>query len=684
MGRTLNRTRCKALLALRTGAALLCATHALAARAAGELEVTQLSLEDLMKIEVTSVSRKSQRLTDTAAAAFVITADDIRRSGATSIPDALRMVPGLDVAQVGAGHWAVSARGFNGRFAQKLLVLVDGRSVYSPLFSGVFWEAEDVMLEDLERIEVIRGSGAALWGANAVNGVINIITKKAQATQGSLLAAHAGNVEKGTAAGRFGGKLDDSTYFRVWAKGSSRAESKDADGTGGNDAARAARAGFRLDRDTPDGSRLSLIGGVARNTTGEVLYAPSLVPPYTQPTPVRQLNEGSNLLGRYDWTLAGGSQATLQSYVEQSNLDEQLVKERRTTFDIDFQNRIVFPSGHDVIWGAGYRRSQDKINTGDLFIELTPERRTFQIFSLFAHDEIELAPEKWRLVLGSKFERNSYTGLDVQPNLRLLWTPTATNTLWAAASNAARTPSRAERDATVSLGVTPPGSAQNPSPLPVVDVAVPNQALKSEKVLAFELGYRAQLASGFSIDIAAFHNTYKDLRSGTTIGPEPVFTGPIPYIAYKIQTANALRATSHGLEIAADWHPETWWRLQGAYTYFRMNGERTGDPANDTSADLIEGTVPRHQGSIRSSINVGSTQQFDAWVRRVGALPYSQVSAYTALDLRYAWRVSRQLELSLVGQNLLSSQHTEFVSDLLPSKRLDVSRGAYARVRWQF
>ena len=637
-----------------------------------------------MKLEITSVSRKSQRLTDTAAAAFVITADDIRRSGATSIPDALRMVPGLDVGQVGAGHWAVSARGFNGRFAQKLLVLVDGRSVYSPLFSGVFWEAEDVMLEDLDRIEVIRGSGAALWGANAVNGVINIITKKAQATQGSLLAAQLGNVDRGAAAGRFGGKVDDSTFFRVWAKGSVRAESKDADGIGGNDAARAARAGFRLDRDTPDGSRLSVIGVVSRNTTGEVLYAPSLVPPYAAPTPVRQLNEGGNLLGRYDWTLAGGSQATLQSYVEQSTLDEQLIKERRTTFDLDFQNRIVFASGHDVIWGAGYRRSQDKVTTGDLFIDLTPERRTFQIFSLFAHDEIELAPEKWRLVLGSKFERNTYTGLDVQPNLRLLWTPTVTTTLWAAASNAARTPSRAERDATVRLNVIAPGSALNPGPLPVVDVAVPNQELKSEKVMAIELGYRAQLATAFSIDIAVFHNTYKDLRAGSTIGAEPVFTGPIPYIAYKVQTANSLRATSRGVEIAADWHPTPWWRLQGAYTYFRMNSERTGDPANDASADRLEGTVPRHQASIRSSVNVGSTQQVDAWVRRVGVLPYAQVSAYTALDLRYAWRVSRQLELSLVGQNLLSSQHTEFVSDLLPSKRLDVSRGAYARVRWQF
>ncbi len=684
MGRALKRIRSKKLLALKAAAALLCAAQAFAARAAGEIEVTQLSIEDLMKIEVISVSRKSQRLTDTAAAAFVITADEVRRSGATSIPDALRMVPGLDVAQVGAAHWAVSARGFNGRFAQKLLVLVDGRSVYSPLFSGVFWEAEDVMLEDLDRIEVIRGSGAALWGANAVNGVINIITKKAQATQGSLLAGHAGNVEKGTVAGRFGGKVDDNTYFRVWAKGSSRAESQDVDGSGGNDAARAARAGLRFDRDMPDGSRLSVMGGVSRKTTGEVVYAPSLVAPYTVPTPVRQLNEGGNLLGRYDWTIVGGSQATLQSYVEQSKFDEQLVKETRTNFDLDFQNRIVFPSGHDVIWGAGYRRSQDKITMSDSFVQLSPERRTFESFSLFAHDEIELAPEKWRLVLGSKFEHNSYTGLEVQPNLRLLWTPAPATTLWAAASNAARTPSRAERDATVLLGVTPPESALNPGPLPVVVVAVPNQSLKSERVLACELGYRAQLSSSLSIDVAAFHNAYKDLRSGTTIGPMPVLTGPIPYIAYGMQTSNALRATSHGLEIAADWHPESWWRLQGAYTYFRVKGERNGDPANDGSAAELEGSAPQHQASIRSSVNVGRTQQFDAWVRRVGALAYSQVSAYTALDLRYAWRVSPQLEFSLVGQNLLSSQHTEFVSDLLPSKRLDVSRSAYARVRWQF
>ena len=670
--------------ALQLGAALLMALPALHARAADALEVTQLSIEDLLKVEVTSVSRKSQRLSDTAAAAYVITADDIQRAGVTSIPEALRMVPGLDVAKVGGSHWAVSARGFNGRFANKLLVLVDGRSVYSPLFSGVFWEAEDVMLEDLDRIEVIRGPGAALWGANAVNGVINIITKKAKATQGALVGAQAGNVERGIAVARYGGSLGDETSYRIWAKGLSRAESKDDAGAGGFDATRSARSGFRVDRDGAAGSHLSVIGNLSHTVTGEQLYLASLLPPYAVPTPVRQTNDGANLLGRYDWALAGGSQATLQTYLDQSNVNEVVLGEHRTTFDLDFQNRVVFGSGHDVIWGANYRRSVAETNGNNAVLKIEPSRNTFQLFSVFVHDEIELVPERWRLVAGSKFEHNSYTGWEAQPNLRLLWTPTATDTWWAAASKAARTPSLAERYATINLDVIAPNSAINPGPLPVLDLIVPNEKLGSEKVTALELGYRTQLASGLSLDAAVFRNDYTDLRAGASLGAQPVFTGPVPYVAYLTQTSNSLEASSQGAELALDWHPTEWWRLQGAYTWFKMSGVRNGDPANDEATTRLEGTVPRQQASLRSSMNIGSAHQFDAWLRHVGGLTFSDVPAYTELDLRYAWRVARGVEVSVVGQNLLHARHTEFISDLLPSKNLDVSRGGYVKVRWQF
>jgi iron complex outermembrane receptor protein len=670
--------------ALRFCAALLLALPVMRAQAADALEVTQLTIEDLLKMEVTSVSRKSQRLTDTAAAAFVITADDIRRSGATSSPEALRMVPGLDVAKVGGDHWAVSARGFNGRFATKLLVLIDGRSVYSPLFSGVFWEAEDVMLEDLERIEVIRGPGAALWGANAVNGVINIITKKANATQGTLVGVQAGNVERGVGAARYGAALDERTTYRIWAKGTSLADSQDSAGAGGFDASRAERAGFRLDRDGAEGAHLSVIGNLSHNTTGEVLYTASVLPPYALPDPVRQNNNGANLLGRYDWALANGSQATLQTYLDQSNVDEVVLGEHRTTVDIDFQNRVVFGSGHDVIWGANYRRSTADTHGNDAVLTIPPNRNTFQLFSAFVHDEIELVPERWRLIAGSKFEHNSYTNWEVQPNLRLLWTPTPTDTWWAAASKAARTPSLAERETTVKLDVTAPNSATNPGPLPVLDQIQPNSNLGSEKVTAFELGYRTQLGTGLSLDATTFHNQYTGLRNGTSIGGTMAFAGQVPYIAYITQTTNGMQASSHGAELALDWHPTDWWRLQGAYTWFRMNGELTGDRANDDAVALNSGTAPHQQVSLRSSMNIGSVYQLDAWLRHVSALSYSGVPAYTELDLRCAWRVARGVELSLVGQNLLQARHAEFVSDLLPSKRLDVSRGGYVRLRWQF
>lgn len=686
-GTTVNR-KTEGTTARHWGAGLCIVLHAAAAFAGGEeLELTQLSLEDLLKIEVTSVSRKSQRLTDTAAAAFVLTAEDIQRAGVTSLPEALRMVPGLDVARLGSSRWAVSARGFNGRFAQKLLVLIDGRSVYSPLFSGVFWEAEDVMLEDLDRIEVIRGPGAALWGANAVNGVINIITKKARQTQGGLVAAQAGNVDRGILALRQGGRAGEAGAFRVWAKLLDRAEfsaSDRSDSEGGEDASRSARAGFRVDAEGVAGGRLTVVGNASRSTSGEVLYGSSLVPPYAVPMRGGQTNRGVNLLGRYEWTMAGGSQTTVQSYIDHTDLDQQVAGEHRTTFDVDFQNRVVSLPGHDLIWGAGYRISRDRLESASGFLALTPRERTFTLSSAFVHDEIDLVPERWRVVLGSKVERNTYTGVELQPNLRLLYTPSATDTLWAAVSRAARTPSRAERDADVLLSTRAPGSAENPGPLPVRERAVHNEQLDAEKLTALELGYRGQVGSGLSIDLATFHNVYRDLRAGRSLGATPVLTGPVPYVDYAILTSNTLRATSNGFELAVDGHPAAWWRLQAAYTWFRMRGERNGDPANDGLARLLEGSVPRHQLSLRSSMNLGTSQQFDAWLRHVDRLPALGVDAYTELDLRYAYKVTRQFELSLVGQNLLAARHAEFVPDLVPGKRLDVGRAGYLRARWQF
>jgi len=651
---------------------------------ANQPEVFNLSLEDVLNVEITSVSRKSQRLADSAAAVSVLSNEDIQRSGATSVPEALRMVPGLDVARLGSNRWAVSSRGFNGRFANKLLVLVDGRSIYSKLFSGVFWEAEDVMLEDIDRIEVIRGPGAALWGANAVNGVINIITKKAKATQGTLLAAHAGSEERGGLVARHGGQSDADTYYRVWGKVSRTDASVDNAGQRTNDDGRSARAGFRMDKETGGGSHFSMVGNVYDFDAGETLLEPSLLAPYVNPVDLKQKNSGANLLGRHEWSLADGSQAHLQAYIDHAVLRaNSVVNEKHTTVDVDFQHRAQVGSRQDVVWGLGYRWAEDSIDTDWVLLKIDPTSQSSQLFSAFVHDEITLAPERWKLMLGSKLEHNSYTGFEIQPNARLLWTPTPVDTLWASVSRAVRTPSRGERYAQVNQGVIPPFSARNPTPVPIWLQIVPNPNLDSEKLLAYEVGYRTQVTPFLSFDTTAFYNHYQDLRSVSSLASIMGFT-PGMHLVNTVVTDNNLVATTQGLEFAADWHMANWWRLQGAYTYFEMKAERNGDVANDAQAQLFEGSNPRNQWSLRSAMNLGANRQFDIWVRHVSNLPAIAVPAYTAVDMRYAWKVRKDLELSLVGQNLFDSRHAEFVSDHMTTRNVELQRGAYVKAKWQF
>lgn len=651
---------------------------------ATEAQLADLSLEELLTIEITTVSRKAQKLTDTAAAAYVITAEELQRSGVTSVPEALRMVPGIEVARLNAGRWAVSARGFNGRFANKLLVLMDGRSIYSPLFSGVFWEAEDVMLEDVDRIEVIRGPGAAMWGANAVNGVINIITKRATATQGGLATAQLGTEDKGGAALRYGGRSGDDAYYRVWAKGLSRDDSRLSSGQAANDYWQGGHAGLRLDKATGSDGDFTVIGNAYKTKSGDDWLVPSLSAPYFVSSPLEQRNSGANLLGRYQWDLANDSQASLQAYVDYSELVVgDLTSERRTTFDIDFQHRLHLGSTHDLMWGGGYRYSRDHIGGDGTYFTVRPDRDTMQLFSAFLHDEITLSPDRWKLMLGAKLEHNSMTGFEVQPNVRLLWTPTPTDTVWGAVSRGVRTPSRGERDAEVNLQVIAP----NPpfSPLPVLVKAVPNPAFGSEKLTAYELGYRTQITPRVSLDAAAFYNHYMDLRSGTTMGNQVAFDPLVgPYVINQGLTTNSLDANSHGLEVALDWHPATWWRLQGAYTYLRLNGKRNGDVRNDQSAVFFEGSVPRNQFSLRSSWTVTPKHLLDLWVKHVDALPANGIPAYTAVDARYAWKVSKALEISLVGQNLFDPHHPEFVSDFLATRSVEIDRGYFVKARMEF
>ncbi|MBN8515812.1 TonB-dependent receptor [Accumulibacter sp.] len=653
-------------------------------------EELDISLEDLLRVEVTSASRKSERLHDVAAAVYVISREDIERSGATSIPEALRMAPGVEVARLANNRWAVSVRGFNNRFGNKLLVLMDGRSIYSPLFSGVLWENEDTLLEDIERIEVIRGPGAAMWGANAVNGVINIITRRPRDTQGNLLVAGAGNEERGFASFRHGGEAGDG-HYRVWGKAFDRDTAVSGDGRSGNDYWRSGRVGFRGDWSVASGQRVMLSGQAYSNDTGDRWQVPDVTARQgVRLTDMQQTGKGAHLLGRSEWTLNDGSEAALQAYVDYSQIDVPgAFKEDRTTIDMDFQHRLLVGERHDVLWGLGYRYSGDRIASAGI-ISFQPDHRSFNLASAFVHDDITLLPNTLRMILGVRFETNNFTGYQPLPNARLMWTPSDTQSVWGSVARAVRTPSRGELDANIDLSVQPPGTPGNPSPLPILTRNVQDDhELKTETVVAYELGYRQRLATNLALDVATFYNQYGDLRSAVLGARSFEFSPPPPHIVQTITPDNSIKAHTHGVEVSVDWSPLPWWRLQPIYSYLSLSTSSTsGDAVSVANAQIFNSSDPQHQWSLRSSMSLTDRQQFDLWLRYVSKLggrsvPFS-IPAYTTLDLRYAWRPTRDLELSLVGQNLLDNQHPEFVPSLLPGQALEIERGVYVKASWQF
>jgi len=667
--------------ACSTLAALLCALPV----TVFAQDVAGLSLEDLMSIDVSTVSRKTQRLSETAAAVFVLTGEEIQRSGVTSVPEALRMVPGVQVARMGNARWAVTARGFNGRFANKLLVLMDGRSIYSPLFTGVIWEQEDTLFEDIDRIEVIRGPGAAMWGANAVNGVINIITKRARATQGGQVTLAAGNEERATGTARWGGEINDQSHYRVWAKGVRREASDNALNV---DPSHSARAGFRVDAGFDGATRATVTGETYRVRVGDRYDRPNptaaaLANGLLTVDQVTAKHTGINVLGRVDTVLGNGSELGIQAYVETSRLDVPwALADDRDTADIDVQQRWHL-GRHDFMWGAGFRHTRDNLRPLKKNFVFDRSGRSTSLFSAFIHDEWSVIPERLRLIGGAKIERNDYTGWEVQPNVRFAWTPADTQTVWGALSRAVRTPAQAEEDGNILLKVMPPSGQ-----VPLFNIlrAVSSSRLRnSEKVDALELGYRQQVSSSLSVDLAAYASRYRDLRSGNLIGTGMNFiatpVGAVPYLLTSVQTVNRLKGRTHGVELAVDWHPRNDLRLLATYAFSR---ERVIDGPDGASAADYAGKTPRHAASLRASYNLTREWQLDGWLRHVGKLEGSGIPSYTELDLRAAWRVSPALELSLTGQNLLDHRHPEWVGDYIPTPTLEVERAGYLKARISF
>ncbi|MDO3378781.1 TonB-dependent receptor plug domain-containing protein [Geoalkalibacter halelectricus] len=633
--------------------------------------LTDFSLEELMAMEVTTPAKSPRRFDQTPAAVFVITAEDIRRSGATTIPDLLRMVPGMQVAHIDGNKWAVSARGFNSRFANKLLVLIDGRSVYTPTFSGVYWDVQDTLLADIERIEVIRGPGGSLWGANAVNGIVNIITKSARDTQGGLAQARAGNLERGGGALRYGGKSGQNHYWRGFVQYFDRGPHHALPGETAEDDWQSWRGGFRSDRYPAPDEQLTLQGEAYGSRAGaartEHLFTAPFVRTNTEPT---QTN-GGFLLARRSWEVSPAARNRLQAFVDHFQRRRNLLDEdeRRTTLDVDFQNELALAAERKLTWGLGYRVSRGSFSGGQV-VTYHPQRQTEHLLSVFAQAELPLVEERLTLYAGSKAEHFSSVGLEIQPSLRLLWTPSSRHSLWASAARAVGIPSRADQEALIILAVVP-----SDPPLPLTSQGNPN--IKAESLKAFEIGYRALLNDSLSLDIATFYNIYDDLRNFE--GEPAAFTLPAPLppmTALYTSRNNETKVHSQGVEVALSWQAHQRLRLMGAYSYIDLRVKpRLGVEDFDFSAQK----TPRHQASLRTWLDLPREWELNTWLRYVDALERGPVPSYVELDAKLSWAPRANLTLALVGRNLLDGRHQEFpLETFLKNSVTEVRRQVFA------
>jgi iron complex outermembrane receptor protein len=602
----------------------------------------QLSIDELANLEVTSVSRRPEALSRAASAIQVITQNDIRRSGATRLPEALRLASNLEVDQIDSSEWAISARGFNSGLANKLLVLIDGRTVYSPLFAGVFWDAQDVLLEDIDRIEVISGPGAALWGANAVNGVINITTKSAQDTPGLFLEGLAGDELQGAVNARYGGALTPNLRFRVYGKYSKRNSGTLSSGEGADDNWQMGQGGFRLDWTKSSADLLTLQGD---------LYEDRLL--HRGPDP--PASAGANVIGRWSHTISKDSDVKVQFYFDRTHRNiPGSYDDALDTYDLDFQHRRLSSSGrHDVVWGASYRGFNDDFGPGSLVF--VPRRVLKQTAGAFVQDEIALLKDRVSLTLGTKVDHDPYTGIELQPSLRLAWTSTDKHTLWGAISRAVRTPSRLDRDY-----ILPPYYAGGPD-------------FASEELVAYEAGYRVQPRERLSLSIASYYNDYDRIRTielGNPPAPYPVFIG------------NGQLGESYGAELTADYQATEWWRIRSGYSELRVH-IRPAPGTTDLSFGQTESGSSNRHVSFRSSLDITKRVQFDPAFRYVSRItnPRSLVPGYCELDLNLAWQPTNRLSLSVVGQSLLHDHHVEYGN---VGSQQEIARGLDAKItiRW--
>jgi iron complex outermembrane receptor protein len=628
--------------------------------------LTELSLEQLMETPITSVSRKETTLARSAAAVAVITSEDIRRYGLTSLPEALRLVPGLDVARIGAHSWAIAARGFNSQYSDKLLVLLDGRILYEARFPGVYWDVQDVVLEDVERIEVIRGPGATLWGANAVNGVINIITKAPEQAQGALVSTSFGSEDRPTTSVRFGGRAGDAVTYRVQGKLAHRSGLAMSDGASESSGWDARRLGGRVDWTRGSRDHVSVQSDAHGVDGREPITRPILVAPFAQTSEEAFESRGAHVLGRWQRQLSPTSDFTLQAYHARSTIVESLGPSRDWLADVELTHRFAPLARHDVVWGTSYRqrRTQTPLDTG--FVSRPESTRHLQ--TAFVQDEITLVPERLLLTIGSKFEHNSDTGASTSPNVRALWRPHAAHTVWGAVSRAVRTPDYVELDAhraVVALETSPGGP-------PLLLTLAGSRALENERLVAYEAGYRTTPSPSVSIELAAFHNEYRGLIDFQATEAPAFVPTPVPHLSQVLVAGNYAGGPTRGFEISGRWEPTSFWRVSPSLTYLRHSAERT----------LFKFDSRSRYGSVLSTVSLPQDVDLSVALHRFGALERAAIPAYTRLDVGATWQATPHLELGFWAQNLTDDRHVEFVP-LRTTEREAVRRGFVASVTWR-
>jgi iron complex outermembrane receptor protein len=604
----------------------------------------RLSIEQLMDLEVMSVSKRPERLAQAASAIQVITQDDIRRSGASSLAEALRLASNLQVAQVDARQWAISARGFNSTTANKLLVLIDGRTVYTPLFSGVFWDVQEVPLADIDRIEVISGPGATLWGANAVNGVINVITKDAKDTPGLVLSGGGGTELPGFGTARYGGALGSGARYRIYGSRFARDPSVLPNGQDAPDDWHLGQGGFRLDWDASTVSRVTLQGDLYDGRIDQLSPGDIAV-------------SGGNVVAKWARTLSETSNLTAQLYYDRTNRDiPGTFGEELDIYDVELQHQARLGARHDLVWGLGYRLMNDNV-ANTTVLAFLPAHVARQWFTGFVQDEIALVPDRLHAALGTKIEHNDYTGFEIQPSGRVNWTLSPAATLWAAVSRAVRTPSRIDREFFARISPT--------------SFLAGGPGFDSEEELAYELGYRHHQGS-LALSVATFYSRYHGLRSVEQLNPPAADT---------LVIGNGQDGESFGAELTAGYWLTSRWRVRAGYTEMRVH-IWPNPGSTDTSRGLTESQAPDRQLFVHSSVDLPAHLRLDAGLRAIGAIPRRQVPAYEELSARLTWQPTAKLDLSIVGQNLLHRRHTEFGAPG-PTRR-EIERGVYGVVEWHF